>query len=218
MKLKSVITHLLTLVVGLSIASSYFLFSLLPSTAQHVVADPQFIELTDEAVSYSELLQQSYLGSLYLRSPVYFFKRQEGYQILAELAERGYTNAARNLYGHHMLKAVFLGSNHEKANIEYAKAHKWAKVAAAQGAVGSLLGVLVDTRSYGAEATPEEIIMVEEFAKNSSAGALGEFVSEYYAKIGDEEKAAEWKTIADEIWASDPPKPACSTITPWKGW
>ena len=220
MKLKLFITHLLTLVIGFGLASSYFVFDVIPSTARHIVADPQYIKLTNdtEPVEYNEVLQQDYLGSLYLRNPVYFFKRQQGYDMLEHLANKGYTSAATHLHGYHILRAIYHYPNYEKANIEFAKAHKWAKVAAAQGMPAYLLSMLNADRSYVAETTPEEMAMLEEAAKNSSIGTSAEWVSEYYSKIGEDEKAAEWMAIADNIWASDPPKPACSTITPWKGW
>lgn len=220
MKLRPFITHLLTLIIGLGIASSYFVFSVIPSTEIRVLGDAQFIKLTEngEPESYSEVLGQDFLGGVYLKTPVYFFKHQQGYDMLSDLANRGYTPAARELHIYHMLKAIYLFPDYDKANIEFAKAHKWAKVSAAQGFVGDLLSMLKADRSYVAETTPEEMAHVEEVAKSSSIGTYAEWVSEYYAKTGNDEKAAEWKTIADKIWATPNPKPACSTITPWKGW
>ena len=220
MKLRSLITHLLTLASGIGIASYYFLFSVIPSTAVYVVGDPPNIKLTPdgEPVSYGEVLQKDFLGDVYLKTPAYFFKHQQGYDMLAELANKGYTKAANNLHAYHLMKAMSLYPDYEKANVEFAKAHKWAKVSAAQGSIGYLLMMLKTDRSYVTETTPEEMAMLEEAAKNSSIGTFAEWVSEYYSKIGEEEKAAEWMAIADNIWASDPPKPACSTITPWKGW
>lgn len=221
MKLKLFITHAIIFSIGASVASSYFLFKDIPLTANYITADPQYIKLTDEAQPehYGELLRQNYLGNMYLTKPIYFFKRQNGYNILADLANKGYSPAAFSLFNFEIRKYhQDLLQKSAEAKDHYNKAYKWAMVAAKQGYYFPLQSMVKIYQLENTKDISEELSLLKSWAHKSSIDATAFALHEYYYKKGNEEEAQKWLDTAQKIWDEHRPKPACTTITPWRGW
>lgn len=224
MKLRPFIAHTSIfasgLVAGLLVASSYFVFDVLPSTQSAVLADPPLIKLSKESepVSYDTVIQQAYLGNLYLRNPIYFFKRQEGYDMLADLANRGYSNSAMSLYFYEIRQAFQGPYNPKVTKKHYDQAYHWAMLAANQGLYVTLLMMIKNEGLGQTKDITKELAMLEDWAKKSPTNATALGLHEYYNKQGEKEKAAKWLETAKKIQDEHRPKPACTTITPWRGW
>lgn len=231
MKLRQLITHTvflsIGLAVGVSVASYYFLFKIIPDTTQYVKTDIEYIDLpnTDNQTQYYTVLQEFFLGDMYLRDPIYFFQRDKGQKILESLVERGYTPAADLLWSYHLKKAFasdsLLHGNRSKIvdENEYNKAHKWAVIAAEQGSLFSLFQMI---RFYGLpkyKDITEEVKLMEKTAKERTHFVFSDWLMGYYEAIGNTEKAKYWEGISEAI-ASDPNAfipPQIRTIKPWRG-
>ena len=222
MKLKPFITHAAIFIVGASVASSYFLLKEMPSTAKYVTADMQQIKLADDAtpVSYSSVLQQDYLGVMYLRKPIYFFYRNKGYKLLTDLANKGYSQAAFSLHDYEINQyhKYLESSDLEAANKHYKKAYEWAMLAARQGFYFPLQMMV---KIHGLDKTKditEELEMLKEWARKSSIDATSYALWEYYDAKGEQEKAKYWLDTSKQIASENRPKPSCTVISPWRGY
>lgn len=212
-------THTLIFILGFLVAASIFIFYEMPYTHRYVVADPLYIKLAEDRKpeDYSAVLQEDYLGSLYLNHPVYFLKREEGKKILKGLAKRGYTPSAGTLFSHYINKYKFT-NNDEQALAYLMKAHKWAMFAAKQGDYIKLHIIfhIYDIYEYKDDVT-EELALLEKAAMESASHVFATDLSVYYElHEGNKEKAEKWLRIAEEIYKAPYQEPVCTTITPRK--
>ena len=212
-------THTLVFLVGLVIASSYFIFYGMPQAAKYIVAEPMFIKMTEDAEkeSYNVVLQEDYIGNIYLKHPAYFFKREEGKQILADLAKRGYTPAAGSLFAYHSIKHMY-ADNAEDEQKHLMDAHRWAMLAAEQGDFMDLhiLFHIHDLYEYQDDVS-KELALLEKAAMESDSHIFATDLSVYYElQEGNKEKAEKWLKIAEETYKAPYQEPACTTIMPRK--
>ena len=197
---------------------------MLPITKNYIGSDALFIKLDDqeEPHLYGEILEQDYLGELYLHHPLLFHKRDEGYQLLEDLAKRGYTPAANSLYYYHYNKLREYGDsyflNEEKAIRLYEEMHKWAILAAEQGGAINLHTGLKYHKLEQFKDVSYEIELLEDHALKSQVPVAAKFLINYYTRQNNPEKAAHWAQVAEDIEASPFVEPACATITPWRGY
>lgn len=220
MNVRYFITHTLAILLTVLSTSVFFALYVMPQTSEFVYVDPHKIVLSpsEEPRAYLDVARQNYLGQLFLKHPLYFYKRETGYNQLAELAKQGYTPAASNLYTYH-INEVYKGPHTKKhANEQLAKAYKWAKLAGQQGSFTPLSFMALDTDFYVLHDPKEDIQTIEDIARKSSISGPAKILSRYYAKQENTEKANEWQNIAGEIEALARPAPTCTTITPWRGW
>lgn len=221
MKLKSVITHTFIFAAGSIITAGYFLFSFVPSTASYIGSDSKKIKMSNdsETVDYQPILEKDFLASLYLHEPLYFLWRDKGYKSLEELAKSGYSPATTTLFHYNMGRVTDIGSSdYPKSNIHYKEAYKLAMLAAEQGSYYPLLFMIKIYHLDVSEDITQEIELLENAALNSSKDNLAFGLHAYYLEKKDEEKAEHWLNIAQKIWDEKRPEPACTTITPWRGY
>lgn len=212
-------THTLVFLAGLLIASAYFVFYGLPLTARYIVADPMYIKLTEdtEKENYSDILQEDYLGSLYLKHPAYFFKRQEGKDILKNLAHRGYTPASGSLFAYYITRHMY-ADNYEEEKRYLMDAHKWAMLAAKQGSFFDLFTLfhIFDLYDYKGDVS-EELAILEKAAKASPSHVFANGLSKFYAlQRKDTGNAEKWHKVAQEIYHSSYEEAPGRTIIPRK--
>ena len=215
-------------VVGLLVGGvvSMFLTAhfMLPITKNYLGSDALYIKLDDQEKPhpYWKILEQDYLGELYLHHPLLFYKRKEGYQLLEDLAKRGYTPAASSLYfyHHHKLRdysdSYFF--NEEKARKMHENMHKWAILAAEQG---EAIILHMELKYHNLEQFKDvsyEIKLLEDHARQSQVPTVAEFLTDYHKKHNNPQKAAHWAQVAADIKASPFTAPTCATITPWRGY
>ena len=223
MKLQPIITHTITLSIGSVLTAGYFLLNFVPATATYIPSNALLIKLNEEAVpiDYHPVLQKDFLGGLYLRNPFYFFKREKGYEMLTELAEEGYSSATVDLYTFEATKALKseVKGDKEIAEQHYNKAYDWAKLAAENKSYFPLLDLVKNLNLEQRQDISEELKILAEGAESSSRGGIAFSLWEYYYfKKKDEKRAEYWLDIAQKISDEQRPDPACTTITPWKGW
>jgi len=220
MKLKSFITHAAFLMIGIALTASYFIVDILPGTKQYVAPDAAFIKLPNnsEPQNYRGILQDYYLARMYLASPVFFFRRDKGYKMMQKLSDEGYTPATNSLFNYHIDKAYWSRVGKPKLYGEFLKAYKWATIAADQEQYGPISSIVIINTPKNIEETSEAVKILEKAAPESSKDGLAFSLHTYYFKEGNNEKAEHWLNVAQKIWDEKRPEPACTTITPWKGW
>ena len=197
---------------------------MLPITKDYIGSDMRYIKLDDqeEPHPYWEILEQDFLGELYLHHPLLFHKRDEGYQLLKDLAERGYTTATNSLYDYHYHKLDEYTDSYfpsEDTGIKiYKDMHKWALLAAEQGNGNNLRELLEFFKLDRFKDVSYEIGILEDNASKSQSPFEAKFLENYYARQNNPKKAAHWAQVAADIKAAPFTEPACTTITPWRGY
>lgn len=222
MKLKPIITHTFIFTAGSIFTAGYFLLIFVPSVANHIPADSLRIKLSENTApeAYQPILERDFLGGLYLRNPLYFFKRQEGYDMLEGLAKEGYTGALTNIYAYETDKALknLVKGDTNKASAHYKKAYDLAMLGVEQKSYFPLIDLIKTHKLRDRKDISEELKILEKQAKSSSRGGLALILSDYYELNADKQKAEYWQRIAKEINSENRPEPICMTITPWRGY
>ena len=223
MKTRTLVILFSAFVLGVVFAAALFLERIIPGMNYHIEADAQFITLDDnqKPYQYSDLLSEVHMARTYLENPVYFYKRNEGYQMLADMAENlGYTPAAVTLYFYHANQIGYASTKttSKEAVKHYNQARKWAELAAEQGDNRLLLLLLTSelTKEFNADVT-EDLKVLEAWAKESTSHTAAWGVAKYYDELGNAQKAAEFHALEKNRLEKPLPEPACMTITPWRG-
>lgn len=228
MKLHPFIAHTSIFFVGLFLATGYFLFKAIPNTAQYVRTDIEFIDLpnSDGNTHYYKVLEDYFLGDLYLRDPLYFFQRDKGHKIMAKLANLGYTPASDSLFYYHFHKAF--GSKVLKAKTdpklvkikEYDKARKWAILSAEQGSLIPIYTLLSMDNPPPNRNMTDDIKVLEQGAKTSTTPVYAKWLGKYYSEHSQPQKAAYWAEQAKTIEQSPDAYTGHQTrkIKPWRGY
>ena len=196
---------------------------LLPGASKYMFNDPQYIQLSGdkEPISYRAVTDKRYLGNLYFGHQLLFYKRQEGKRILEDLANRGYTPAARDIFHGIMNKLHFRARYKIPVDLTLAQkleAYKWAMVTAQQGDPTVLFLLFNVYNMSDFIETSQHIAMLEDLAKQSHLPIYADYLAEHYANKKAPQKAAYWAEIAESIIENPPAEPACATITPWRGY
>lgn len=221
MKIRPLITHTFAMGVGLLAASSYFLIEFIPSSAERIYSsEVHNIKLSEmnESIPYSEILEKRYLSSLYGSSLLYFFKRQQSRKIDEELAKTGYWPSLDNVFGYHHWRADDPRLDGEAHSYHFNEALKWAEFAAERGYQIPMLLMITRLDLGQTEDISQELANVEGYAQTASYHGPAKMLAEYYKKKGNTEKAQHWSRVAEKIKEEKRAAPACTTITPWKGW
>lgn len=229
MKLRPFITHTLILAIGIAIGGAVvgytFIFKELPNAKSYIGQEARYIQLKDgeEPVSYEHILNEYFLGKLYFWNPLYKFKQSEGKKILTNLANRNYTPAAWDLHTYYMMRS-FDPLKHLKGQLiitnqeYYDEAYHWARVAAEQGYLADLLGMIyfykLDEHKKNIQ---EDLDLLEKLIPNSSVPDYSRELGKIYAKLNQPEKAKYWLDNAKKVQAAPYKEPACMTIKPWRG-
>lgn len=221
MKIRSFITPFVFFSLGGFIVGALFLEYGIPNMYGHMATDAWSIKLNrgGENYDYSDVLAKYNLGLAYLWDPMYFYKRNKGYEILKGMAEDGYTPAANTLYGFHVnrMNHYKAEKNTEMFDKHYKLATQWAMAAAAQGDERPLM-MLITADGFGLKIdVSEELKILDMWVVKSSLITAPKIMEKYYTKVGNAEKAAEMHKIYEERMKNPKPAPACTTITPWRG-
>ena len=220
MKLKSVITHLSVFVLGIVLTVGFFIFTVLPGMAKYMpITDVKFIELSGVSgpVEYVDILEKRYLSSMYLSSPLYFFKRNDGLKINKGLAELGYTPSTHSMFFYNFGPAYNILLDEEDRQAYFEKAYKWAKVAESQGFYWPIMQMITLLDLGKHTDITEHLEKIDGFVKSSSIGGPAKVLAEYFEKQGNQEKAKYYYALSKKIDAEQRPEPACYTIRPFKG-
>ena len=197
---------------------SLFMFAhfILPAASNYYMTDPHYIKLDDrsEPYLYSSIADRSYVGNLYLRHPFLVYKREEGIHILSDLAARGYTPAANNLFQYTLDDTKNRLPN--KNNV--LNAYKWARITAQQGDLMALFALLKLYNLADYKDVTSDIKLMEKFALNTPLHGAAAYLADYHKKNNNPQKAAHWAQVAADIKASPFTDPTCTTITPWRGY
>lgn len=225
MKIRTVALPLTTFVIGVLfggiIIAADFLENVIPSLSENLSTDVWSIQLNEgqKPYDYSDVLGKYNLAQAYLWQPMYFYKRDKGYEILERLAADNYTPAARDLYGYHISKMNDAAANEDITTSEkhYKRAAHWAKVAAEQGDERPLM-MLVTADGFGLKADiSEELKILDKWVEKSSLNTAPKIMATYYEKVGEKQKAARLWAEYEKRNKNPIAPPACTTITPWRG-
>ena len=209
--MKHITTHLITLLIGALITIFIFAENVLPKASNYISTDPQYISLSEkEPIEYGKIMDEMYLGKLYFTHPLYFLKRQRGYEILSNLANQGYTPAANALASHYTYKAV-----ETRSEEDIKRAHTWSVIAAKQGQITPLHSLIFKTSLLNNTDISDDISLLESLEKSTTLPWLAESLSEYFKEHGQTQKATQWASIREEKIFIEP---KCSVITPWIGY
>lgn len=218
-------THVIAFSIGAAITKHNFLANVIPDILKLSVADPRYIQLSEngDLIDYDVILSKYNLGHLYFYHHLYKSKRAEGEKILSELAEQGYTPAAWALFNQYIHKShdywalTYEGKFIMVDEKAYDKALYWARLAAKQGFVGLLAQMFrFDDLAKHRDVT-EDIKLMEELAPKSAIPDYAMEVSTYYTKQNMPEKADHWRKVAEEIEAKPFKRADNEVITPWRG-
>ena len=197
---------------------SLFLFAhfFLPAASGYYLTDPLYIKLDGRAepYTYSSITDRSYVGNLYLKHPLFFYKREEGLRILSDLAARGYTPAGSNLF--HF--AIDDKPGHPPNKSDVLSAYKWARMTAEQGDLMDLVALLKFHNLADYKDVTSDIALVEKFALRTSLHGYAAYLAEYYTEQNNPKKKEYWAKKAEEIKKGSLTEPACATIMPWRGY
>lgn len=221
MKFKLLLAHTLGIFIGAGIVFYAFTENVIPNIAETLPTDSFFIKLPRDKgkTPHWDVLEQQMLGSLYLFEPYYPHKRKEGHQILEKLAERGYTPAMSTLSSYYFRQTWETPSSEEKYKQDVNNAYKWAKIAAEDGHYLLLFKLIVLDNLDELRDVSDDLKLIDNWLNTTASNVYTiERMSKYYAEHGDEKKAEHFSELARKIDKNPRPYPACSTITPWKGW
>lgn len=224
------ITHTLVALIGITIGwattTNKFIDHVIPEMAAYINADARYIELPyapDGKAPYNTVMQQRYLGNLYLRNNYYKSYRQKGITQLEALAKLGYSPAANDLYDYYFFnahdfqalndKGIFIVTDAE--NLE--KAYTWAIASAKLGDINNLSRLIFIYNLDRSKDVSTELNLIEKYALKSSVPAHAERLSQYYTKVGNPSKAEHWRKVAKEIEAKPNTYTTNELIAPWKG-
>lgn len=222
MKKHSVFISILSAVVGGLLVTVMFLECVMPKIYSNMVVDVQNIELLkgEKSVDYADILEEYQLARLYLEDPMYFYKRKKGYRILEELSGKGYTPAAVSLNTFHAKQMNYYASKKDIENFakQHSKTHYWALVAAKQGDYVPLMSMVKhDALEKVKGDISEELILLDKWVQESSLSTAPKIMAAYYEKVGNKEKAAKLWAEYEQRKQNPLSPPACTTITPWRG-
>lgn len=221
MNLKLLLAHTFGIFIGAGIVFYAFTESVIPNIAKTPPTDSFFIKLPGdkETTPHWDILEQQMLGSLYLFEPYYPHKRKEGFQILGKLAERGYTPAMSSLSSYYFRQTWENPGDEEKHKQDMTSAYKWARIAAENGHYLTLFKLIVLDNLDELRDVTDDLKLLDDWLNTTASNVYTiERMSKYYAEHGNEEKAKHFAALALEVDKNPRPYPACSTITPWKGW
>ncbi len=222
MKLNTVLTYAGTILLSATLAtgavSYYFLESYIPSVERYIDADPHYIQYAPdkEYVYYNDVLEKTFLGNLYLWGDLYSYKRQKGYDMLAELAHEGYSPAAVDLHNYHLRKLnveLWGKDDTDEYKSHLAEAYKWAKLAAEQGD-GRQLGLMIVGRKLEDHKNLEEDLkLMKKLATDAPYRRLANIMYGYASKNRNKEDADYYNDLISQIWV-ERREAACKVITP----
>lgn len=222
MTLKLLLAHTLGIIIGALLVFCIFTENIIPNISETLPRNAFYIKLQGESgkhSDYREILRKDFIGTEYLFSSYYPHKREEGYQILKSLANSGYTPALETLQAYHLNKAREALDNKQQYKEQMMKAYKWAKRAAESGYNLPLFNLIYLYNLEGIKDIDEDLALVENWLNTTASNPFSiEYMGKYYAEHGIEEKAKHFLDLAEEVKMNPRPEPACSTITPWKGW
>jgi len=214
-------TFLIGCLLGGFIIAADFLENVIPDLSKSLTADVWSIKFSEGAkpYDYADVLGEYNLAQAYLWQPMYFYKRKVGYEMLESLATEGYTPAVHDLYGYHVNRMHYYSAkeNADAFNKHYELAAHWAKVAADQGDE-RLLMMFITVDGFGLqEDVSEELKILDKWVEKSSLNTAPKIMATYYEKVGNKEKSIMlWEEYEKRSKTPRTP-PACTTITPWRG-
>ena len=215
MKISLFVTHAIAVAAGSVAIAALFLATYMPHATDYIYQDPQYIQLngSQENVEYSTVVNKMYLGHLYLKHPLYFWKRQTGKKLLKELALEGYTPAS-DLLANVAINNVWANNNSEA----FEEAYKWARLAPKNGSYSNLSSLINIYRPSSDDIAQEDLALLEDGAQDSTLPLYSKNLAKFYKNNGNTEKAVYWENLAKTKEISQFTLPECTTIKPWQGY